>query len=201
MNATASPIAPSIVAFWAALSIAASLLRRFVGFPNDMWLPLLFLASLIAPLATFLLAYLMSPGYRDRVQHVGLRSAIFVQTWRLGGVIFLVLHAFGHLSGMFALPAGLGDMAIGATAPAIAALVSSQSRFARGAFLAWNIFGILDMMAAVGLGFLASRSALAAHVTTFPMTTFPLMLIPTFLVPLFLIYHIVCLTHIKAVVS
>ena len=34
--------------------------------------------------------------------------------------MFVVLYGFGILPGVFALPAGLGDMAIGATAPFIA---------------------------------------------------------------------------------
>ena len=40
-----------------------------------------------------------------------------VQLYRALGVIFLILYAAGKLPGQFALPAGVGDIAIGLLAP------------------------------------------------------------------------------------
>ncbi len=38
------------------------------------------------------------------------------QAWRVAGFVFLPLLAFGHLPGLFAWPAGLGDVAVGLAA-------------------------------------------------------------------------------------
>jgi hypothetical protein len=41
-----------------------------------------------------------------------LRLLTAIRTWRAGGFGFLTLHTYGILPGLFAWPAGLGDIAI-----------------------------------------------------------------------------------------
>ena len=62
-------------------------------------------------------------------------------------------------------------------------------------FVGWNLFGMLDLVVAVGLGALSSSLAagVAGEVTTAPMARLPLVLIPAFLVPLFLMLHLAAL--------
>lgn len=59
--------------------------------------------------------------------------------------------------------------------------------------LAWNLFGFVDLVAAIVLGVLYSDGPFGVlatgTATTVPMVTFPVSLIPTFLVPLFLLLH------------
>jgi hypothetical protein len=102
------------------------------------------------------------------------------------------------LPGVFALPAGWGDIAIGITAPLVAWLWKPQPP-AR-AFVVWNLLGSLDLVMAVTLGVLASATpvgVLAGDVTTRPMGQFPLSLIPTFFVPLLLIFHLIALIRVR----
>ena len=116
------------------------------------------------------------------------------------GVVFLILYFRGLLPGLFALPAGLGDMTIGLTAPLVARAVSSPSASLRTRIIAWNLGGILDLVTAVTLGVLNTPSPigiLASGVNTRLMGSFPLSLIPTFLVPLFLIFHLITLIHLR----
>jgi hypothetical protein len=97
---------------------------------------------------------------------------------------------------VFALPAGLGDMAIGLTAPwMILALVRQPGFAARGAFIRWNVLGIVDLLIAVTIGTLSTLFATGApgEISTAPMAMLPLLLIPAFLVPLFLMLHTVAL--------
>jgi hypothetical protein len=60
--------------------------------------------------------------------------------------------------------------------------------------LAWNVFGLLDLLAAISTGMLYSNSSLGVlvrgGVTTERMSTFPVSLIPTFFVPLFILVHL-----------
>ncbi len=119
-------------------------------------------------------------------------------TWRIGGIVFVILYQQGALPGVFALPAGWGDISIGVTAPVVAWYWKRP--FPRKTFIAWNVLGSLDLMMAVSLGVLASATpvgVLAGDVTTRLMGKFPLSLIPTFFVPLLLIFHIISLSRVR----
>ena len=108
--------------------------------------------------------------------------------------MFLILYQQGALPGVFALPAGWGDIAIGVTAPVVA--WHWKPPFPRKTFVAWNVLGSLDLVLAVSLGVLASATPvglLAGDVSTRLMGQFPLSLIPTFFVPLLLIFHLIAM--------
>jgi len=114
--------------------------------------------------------------------------------------VFLILHREGVLPGVFALPAGWGDIAIGTTAPLVAWAISSKKNFPKQIFVLWNVLGMLDLVMAVSLGILASASPLgilAGEITTRVMGTFPLSLIPTFFVPLLMILHLIALGRVR----
>ena len=114
--------------------------------------------------------------------------------------MFLILHHQGLLPGVFALPAGWGDIAIGATASFVARAISSKTSFPKKIFVAWNPLGMFDLVMAVTLGILASASplgVLAGEITTQMMGRFPLSLIPTYFVPLLIIFHLVSLGHVR----
>jgi len=123
------------------------------------------------------------------------------QILRFVGGAVIIYDGLHRLPPAFAISQGLGDMVVGATAPLVAGMVSSGSPAARPVFLAWNIFGIVDMLAAPVIGAWATRTAHLGGILTSPMTQFPLMVIPAFLAPLFLIFHIVCLFNAKRVGS
>jgi hypothetical protein len=87
-------------------------------------------------------------------------------------------------------------MAIGVTAPLMLASLLRRPGFAAGRrFVAWNIFGILDLTVAVSIGALVPLLApnFYGTVSTAPMTQLPLVLVPTYLVPTFLILHLTAL--------
>jgi hypothetical protein len=44
-------------------------------------------------------------------------NLIRLHLWRLVGIVFLVLMVRGQMPALWALPAGIGDVLIGATAP------------------------------------------------------------------------------------
>jgi hypothetical protein len=119
------------------------------------------------------------------------------QTLRVVGVFFLVMLALGKLPAVFALPAGLGDMAVGITAPFIVRRLRAGST--RGAVW-FNVLGIADLVVAVTVGFLAGAgSTQLIHVTptTEAIGQLPLALIPTATVPLALALHVISLLKLR----
>ena len=127
-----------------------------------------------------------------------------MQAWRFAGLGFLALYAHGVLPGFFAWPAGLGDIAIGVTAPwVILALIQSPTFKSSPLFVVWNLFGILDLVVALTTGALSSGLApgITGAVTTSPMAQLPLVLIPGYFVPLFIMLHLATLFQISAGLS
>src|SRR5437763_8511028 len=169
----------------------------FVGSANSPPLPIFF--GVAIPLAVFLAAYFGSTPFRDFILGADLRFVAAIEAWRWGGLGFLSLYANGILPGLFALPAGLGDMAIGITAPCIVLRLIRNPLFAASRrFVIWNILGIADFVVAVSMGALSSGAfpginGLIGNVTTSPMTRFPLVLIPAFMVPFFTMLHLTAL--------
>ena len=122
-----------------------------------------------------------------------------VQSFRALGAIFLILSATGTLPRLFALPAGLGDTVIGLSAPVVGLAYARAPHKATGLVAAWNVLGLLDLIDALGLGFLTapSRYALEVQPTSDLMTVLPLVLIPVYLVPLFFVLHLASLAKLR----
>jgi hypothetical protein len=141
----------------------------------------------------FLAAYWTSGTFQRFVLASDLPLITSIQSWRFAGFGFLALYAYGVLPGSFAWPAGLGDMAIGLTAPFVAFALLRQPAFATSSlFIIWNLLGILDLVAAVSNGAINQSFATGTpgEVTEAPMALLPLVLIPAYLVPMFLILHL-----------
>ena len=179
---------------WLALIFVVGARGGFVAPPGAP--PLGLLIGLVAPLGLFLLGYRTIPQLREFILAADLRIIVGMQAWRWAGFGFLTLYFYGVLPGIFAWPAGLGDMAIGVTAPLVLATLLRRPDFAASkSFVAWNLSGILDLTVAVSIGALVPLLApnFYGAVTTAPMTRLPLVLVPTFLVPTFLILHLTAL--------
>jgi len=188
-----SGIRPGIVLIlstWLVLVVSLGASGAFVGRPGQP--PVAIAIGVGVPLLLFFAWLRFSPSFRAFVLSLDLRLITGMQAWRWAGLGFLSLYAHGVLPAMFALPAGLGDMAIGFAAPwMILALVRRRDFAASPAFVRWNALGILDLAAAIALGTLSASLSTGApgEITTAPMATLPLLVIPAFLVPLFLMLH------------
>jgi hypothetical protein len=183
-----------VVAAWFLAALVGSWIGVFDTQPSPP-IPLGLFA--VVPIAVFGLAYLLSEEFRLFVLSLDLRVLTAAQTWRVLGAVFLILWAQGALPGVFALPAGWGDVAIGVTAPLVA--WNWRRLFPGKIFVIWNVLGILDLVVAVTLGVLSSATPLGilrGDVSSRLMGQFPLSLIPTFLVPLFVIFHLIALIRV-----
>jgi hypothetical protein len=124
---------------------------------------------------------LLSPTFSRIVAAVPQHWLIGIQVFRVLGSVWLVRYFAGGLPGLFALPAGIGDVATGLLAPFVAYAWYSGKPYARGAAIAWNLFGMADLVNAVVLGTLTNGGAGGI--------VFPLVLIPAYGVPRAFLIH------------
>ena len=186
------------LAVWLALVVALGAEGVFLVPPGEP--PLALVLGVAVPLIAFFGAYRLSDSFRNLVLTADLRFIAGVQAWRVLGFTFIALYVYGILPGMFALPAGLGDMAVGLTAPWIISALIRRPDFAKSKiFLGWNLFGILDLIVAIGTGGLTAVLANSSpgEITAAPMTELPLLLVPGYLVPLLLMFHATALLQAR----
>ncbi|HKW97952.1 MAG TPA: hypothetical protein VJN43_09455 [Bryobacteraceae bacterium] len=150
--------------------------------------------SALAPIALFALWYARSEGFRRFALSLNPRALTFIHSWRIAGIVFVILEAYGVLPAIFALPAGYGDMFIGATAWLVAWKLAVPRH--RASFIFWQLLGSVDLVMAVTLGTTA-RLLSPQGVSMAAMTALPLSLVPTFLVPLLFILHLVCIAQAR----
>jgi hypothetical protein len=190
-----------VLTVWLLLAVLLGTAGAFVGPPGTPPVPIAI--GVAAPLVLFFASLRLSQSFREFVLSLDLRLIAAMQAWRWAGLGFLSLYGHKVLPAVFALPAGLGDMAIGITAPWIMlALVRQPGFAARGAFIRWNVLGILDLLIALSIGALSALFATGApgEISTAPMATLPLLLIPAFLVPLFLMLHTAALMQSRQLI-
>ena len=158
--------------------------------------PLIPLFGLIPP-AIVALALALWPAVRRTIAAVPAPALVGIQVYRVVGAVFLILLAQGQLPRHFALPAGWGDVAIGLAGPLVAFALLRGVSGARGLAAGWNIFGLLDLAVAVGMGTGYLAPLLTDVAGRLPpagaMGVFPLILVPTFAVPVSVVLHLLAL--------
>jgi hypothetical protein len=190
-----------VLVAWFLLVVSLGALGAFVAPPGMP--PVAIAIGVGAPLLLFFATLRLSQSFRDFVLSLDLRLIAGIQAWRLAGLGFLSLYAYNVLPAIFALPAGLGDMGIGFTAPwVILALVRQPGFATSAAFIRWNVLGILDLIIALTTATLSAMLSTGApgEVSVAPMATLPLLLIPAFLVPLFLMLHTAALMQSRRMI-
>jgi len=182
-----------LIAAWFIFSLVAAALHLYRT-PGSLPVPLPLGVAVLTPIILFGVWFAASKNFRQFTMSLNPRLLTMVHTWRVGGFVFLVLATYGILPKMFALPAGWGDIAIGATASFVALKLTNANH--RRAFVLWQFLGIADLVTAVTLGTLAGL--IDPHgISTNAMSVLPMSLIPTFAVPLLLIFHIICIAQAK----
>ncbi|WP_263367137.1 hypothetical protein [Edaphobacter bradus] len=181
-----------LIAGWSIFAVTASSFHLYQTAPGQP--PIALLLAVLVPISIFTIWYLTSKPFREFVLSIDPRTLSTIHSFRWAGFVFVVLYAYGILPGLFALPAGLGDMAIGLTALPVGARLAAQR--SRSGFIRWNLFGVADLVNALSLG--AAVGILEPNgIPTAPMTVLPMSFIPTFGVPLFLIIHIISIAQAR----
>ena len=177
-----------LIGAWFILSLATSALHLYRTSANAP--PLAVGLAVLTPIVAFAVWFAVSAGLRQFTLSLNPRILTMVHSWRVIGFVFLVLATYGILPRAFALPAGWGDIAVGATASFVALKLASPNH--RTIFIVWQVLGIVDLVMAVTLATLVPVIDPNA-ISTAAMSVLPLSLIPTFAVPLLLILHVICI--------
>jgi hypothetical protein len=192
-NRKAAVVMAAVTAAWIATSaaLAATGLYEHGARHAAPWFGLAFSAALGGALIASRL-----PSVRRLVSTPGMASRLVLpHTLRIEGIVFLLLMAQGHLPAVFALPAGLGDIAAGISAPFIARRTTKRS-----ASIRFHLLGIADLVIALSIGFLAGLGPVQVFhgtASTLPLSQLPLALIVTVAVPTALTLHVISLTQLR----
>jgi hypothetical protein len=191
-NAKYAKLTTGLITIWFLFALTASALHIFRTDPDQP--PLRFGLAVLIPLGIFVVWSAASQSFRQFLMSLNPRTLTLVQAWRIAGYAFLVLYTYNILPGHLALPAGWGDIAIGATAPFVAMKLANPEN--RKGFIFWQLLGITDLVTAVFMG-VAARFINPHGIATSAMTVLPMSLIPTFAVPLFMILHFICIAQAR----
>ena len=125
---------------------------------------------------------------------------IALQLYRVFGGAFLVGWARNVIPGVFALPAGIGDMITGLLALPVAIALAADTPAARRAAVGWNVFGLFDFAVAVSIGLMIAPGPLQLIVPSIPNATagvYPNVMIPAFAVPSSILLHALSLRQLR----
>ena len=164
--------------------------------PSDINSPPPVGIQLVIALAVLSACLWQSPTLRGLLRDR--KNLIRLNVWRLEGALFLALMFTGQVPALWAIPAGVGDVLIGAAAFPVAARLDAPGGRQRA--IVFNVLGLLDLVVAIGLGITISPGPAQLFRTT-PgaelLTRFPLALVPGFLVPLAFMVHFVSLWQLR----
>ena len=190
----------ALLALWFALAALIGVTDAVAVGPDTLFRPIAL--TMVVPVLAFVAIYLGSTRFRGFVLGRDLRFVTLLQAWRVVGFAFLPLYYFGVLPGLFAWPAGVGDVLVGLTAPwVVFTLLRNPAFVTSRALVVWNVLGLADFIVAGAAATLASGAIsglVAGGVTSAPIEVWPLMLFPSFAVPLFAIAHLTALFQVAA---
>lgn len=197
---TASPVAPATgfprgaavtLVIWLGSAVAAGATGFLIQLPFPG--PQILILALIAAV---LVAVFTNQRLSAWIDSIPLRVLVGVNAIRFVGIAFLVLAAQGRLNPLFAERAGWGDIA--AALGAIVLVVTGVPRTSghRAAYHAWNVFGLLDLVVAVGTATIVTLQAVTPTVEA--VLTLPLILVPTILVPLLVANHVLIFRRLRS---
>lgn len=192
----------AVILVWLATAVALGSAGVFAAVRSTV-IPII-AAGIVVPIAAGVWLLGRPGATRDLLASLPLSRLVGVQLYRAAGVIFLIAWASGRMPAAFALPAGIGDIAVGVGAPFVAARLRVGEPFdarTRRIATAWNALGIADLVVAVALGFFTSPSAfqlLALDNPNVLITRMPYVLIPVFAVPLSILLHVAALSRLRS---
>jgi len=187
---------------WAALAWTAAIngvFRADASLTGASALPLL-------PLAIFLPVIIGAPLLLLS-KRVGLLLDAMPTTWlvalqlyRVFGSQWLAYWLRGLLPGLWALPAGAGDVLTGLFAVPAAIALATGAAEGRKAAILWNIFGLADFVVAITLGMIISPGPFQLIAPIGPsigLDGYPNVLTPAFVVPGSILLHALSLRQLR----
>src|SRR5213593_637056 len=180
-----------VVTAWVVLALLGGATGFFVRLPFPG--PQLIILAL---LAGTLVAASSMPALRAWIDALPLRALVGINAVRFVGITFLVLAARGEIAPVFAARAGWGDIATAVLALVLVAAGEPRTALGRGLTHAWNAFGLLDLVVAVGTATVVTIRGTTPGIAA--VLSLPLVVVPTFFVPILLANHVVIFRRLLA---
>jgi hypothetical protein len=163
--------------------------------PGAVGIPLIPIATLI-PVVLGVPILLRSRRIGEVLDAMPASWMIALQVLRALGSAFLIGWAYGTVPGIFALPAGIGDVLTGLLAVPVALALTSGSRESRRAAIAWNVFGLLDFAVAFSIGNAIAFRLIETGGGSATGGLYPVVMIPAFGVPTWIMLHALSLRQL-----
>lgn len=182
--------AVALAGLWIGLAVALA----SAGVYADTSTPVPVIGGMVGlPLVAAGIAALSLASVREALLALPMALLVGLNVMRVFGGFFLLLAAQDRLSGPFPQSAGWGDVIVGLTAIPLAMAIVRNPQGNRGALFAWNLFGVLDLIAAVTLGVMSAPGSplqiFGGTIGSAAVVMLPWSTIPSLLVPFYLITH------------
>jgi hypothetical protein len=156
-------------------------------------------AAILLPVVIGAPLLLLSKRVGELLDAMPVTWLVALQFYRVFGSQWLAYWLRGLLPGLWAVPAGTGDMLTGLFAlPAVIALAAGMAEGRKAAIL-WNVFGIADLAVAIALGLIVSPGPFQLIVPDGPslgLGGYPNVLTPAFVVPGSILLHALSLRQL-----
>jgi hypothetical protein len=180
----------ALALIWATLSWI--LVKADLGWGDS---PLFQLRPIIILVLAIVIALVASRRFAPGLNQTYL---IGLQLFRAIGMVFVLEWCRGNLPGIFALPAGWGDLAVALVA--LAVLIRYRGKpIPKAAVYMVAVLGFVDFASAFFFGFLSSETPFQLFSFDFPnrVIEYPTGLIPLFLVPFAVVFHILSIAEAR----
>ncbi len=171
----------SIIVFYT-IYLTYTAVMSWLGVFSENTLPPKIILYTTLPLLLFLSLVVSNLKiYKTILQHLTLQELVILHFFRLIGVFFLILNAYGAIPTKFAYIAGIGDIATALTSIWVAKAITSKKSYAKLLTVIWNIFGLLDIFSVIIMAILTTKLSIeTGSQSVIEMTKFPICLIPAF---------------------
>jgi len=168
-------------------SLGLALLAGFAGVLTQVPMPLI-AVRVWGGVALLLGIYLGAPSRRRWASGLHPGWMATCHAWRvLPGVAFLWLCGTGVLPARFGVPAGIGELSVGLTAPLAGFVLGAATLRRRRILAAWHALGLAELLQLMGSGIALH---LAGDQLIDSMSRFPMFLLPLFAIPVTLAVHV-----------
>ncbi|MDA9443942.1 MFS transporter [Bradyrhizobium sp. CCBAU 51745] len=182
---------------WAAAAWSAAINGVFrTGYSQLPLLP----AAIFLPVVIGAPLLLLSKRVGQLLDAMPTNWLVALQLYRIVGSQWLAYWLLGQLPGLWALPAGSGDVLTGLFAVTAAMALASGTAEGRKAAILWNIFGIADFVVAITLGMLITPGPFQLIIPQGPnvgLDNYPTVLTPAFVVPSSILLHALSLRQLR----
>ena len=181
---------------WFAVAWSAAINGVFI--PGASSLPVLPMAIFL-PLIIGAPLLLLSKRVGQVLDAMPASWLVALQLYRVFGAQWLAFWLHGTLPGVFALPAGTGDVLTGLFALPAAIAVAAGTVQGRRAAMMWNIFGLADFAVAITMGLIITPGRFQLIVPDLPSIgagVYPNVLTPAFVVPSSILLHALSLRQL-----